>query len=238
MIENINNNFGVTEEKFHDFKQKIKLNEDLITGLYIKYSGKLGIEIKTDPKKLFFELEKIYWEYLKNYKESESFLDLTFKRFCRILVQNSDLYGIIDNFDNSFREYNLYRKCIPVCGFIMINKNKDKVLLVKSRFSDYWGFPKGKVAEGEDYLECGIRETLEETGFKLNRKKKYPKLELKHNGRTQILFLATNIDEEFIFKPIDFEEISEVSFFSFDNLPDLTGNVIPFIPTIKNYLQK
>ena len=212
-------------------------NISLINNLYIKYSSRLDRETKIDPKKLFFKLEKIYWEYIKNHSTNDAFIDFQFKKFCKILIPNSDLKEFIPDFETAFRDYNSYRKCIPVCGFIMLSKDMDKILLVKSRYSDYWGFPKGKINENEDYLKCAIRETQEETGFKINPNKNYLKFELKDNGKTQVLFLASGIDERFKFKPIDYEEISDVKFFKFNDLPELTGNVIPFIPSIEQFIK-
>jgi 8-oxo-dGTP pyrophosphatase MutT (NUDIX family) len=44
---------------------------------------------------------------------------------------------------------------------------QNKILLVLGRRSMKWSFPKGHKERGESYLECAIRETLEETGIDL-----------------------------------------------------------------------
>lgn len=44
---------------------------------------------------------------------------------------------------------------------------KNKILLVRGRRSMKWSFPKGHKESRESYLECAVRETLEETGINL-----------------------------------------------------------------------
>ena len=43
------------------------------------------------------------------------------------------------------------------------------MLLVQGFWSkNSWGFPKGKVNEGEDPARCAVREVLEETGYDIS----------------------------------------------------------------------
>jgi len=43
-------------------------------------------------------------------------------------------------------------------------------LLLKSARHGTWSFPKGRLEPGEDLHTCAVRETAEETGFRLDRK--------------------------------------------------------------------
>ena len=61
-----------------------------------------------------------------------------------------------------------YKKTVPTYGVILLNETLDKVLLVRSYWGRRWGFPKGKVNEGERGHECAAREALEEIGFNLD----------------------------------------------------------------------
>lgn len=45
-------------------------------------------------------------------------------------------------------------------------ENDEKILLVKEG-SGIWGLPGGEMEEGETLAECGVRETLEETGLEI-----------------------------------------------------------------------
>lgn len=44
---------------------------------------------------------------------------------------------------------------------------QNRILLVRGRRSMKWSFPKGHKHSGESYLDCAVRETLEETGIYL-----------------------------------------------------------------------
>jgi len=53
------------------------------------------------------------------------------------------------------------------CGIIFIDN--DKYLVVQGN-SGIWSFPKGRVNENENDINCALREVLEETGVKLEEK--------------------------------------------------------------------
>lgn len=58
---------------------------------------------------------------------------------------------------------------IHSAGLILFRQNaksRPLFLLLFSRTSKYWGFPKGGLEEGENNLKAAIRETEEETGIK------------------------------------------------------------------------
>ena len=52
-------------------------------------------------------------------------------------------------------------KAIPICGAIIKNAARDKVLLVLSTDTKMWGLPKGKINEEEGSYECALREIEE-----------------------------------------------------------------------------
>ncbi len=53
-------------------------------------------------------------------------------------------------------------------GVLLHDKLTNKILLVQSR-GLYWGLPKGSCEEGEDFIDCAIREVKEETGILLEK---------------------------------------------------------------------
>jgi mRNA-decapping enzyme subunit 2 len=74
------------------------------------------------------------------------------------------LFKIQFKFDELFTEFGNYKSEIPVCGCILLNSDLTKIALICSWTGKSWGFPRGKIDEGESSLECAIRETYEETG--------------------------------------------------------------------------
>jgi mRNA-decapping enzyme subunit 2 len=61
------------------------------------------------------------------------------------------------NVDKYLADFRSYRVKVPTYGAILMNKELTQVLLVQG-FRNQWGFPKGKVNENEDPVECAIRE--------------------------------------------------------------------------------
>lgn len=55
------------------------------------------------------------------------------------------------------------------CGFIIYNENEERYLIVFSKKSRLWGFPKGTFEEGndKDFYSCAIRELEEESGYRI-----------------------------------------------------------------------
>ena len=47
---------------------------------------------------------------------------------------------------------------VPVFGAILLNASLTHVLLVRSFRGKSWGFPKGKINEGEPHADCAARE--------------------------------------------------------------------------------
>jgi mRNA-decapping enzyme subunit 2 len=59
--------------------------------------------------------------------------------------------------DKYLAEFRAYRSRIPTYGAILMNQELTKVLLVQG-FRNQWGFPKGKINEVEDPVDCAVRE--------------------------------------------------------------------------------
>jgi ADP-ribose pyrophosphatase YjhB (NUDIX family) len=78
----------------------------------------------------------------------------------------------IPKFKELWDEYRLYMSQIPSNGALIFNKNLDKLLFIvyhnpRERIVRKLDFPKGKVDQGEQQVECALREIREETGLHL-----------------------------------------------------------------------
>ncbi len=97
------------------------------------------------------------------------------------------------------------------CGALVVNKNgsSNKILLIRNRGGNYWGFPKGHREEGETLEETALREIREETGLEIELIKGFSAETAykKDNGNTKYVtyFLAEPVSPEVI---IQEEEIS------------------------------
>ncbi|MCD7810094.1 MAG: NUDIX hydrolase [Erysipelotrichaceae bacterium] len=51
--------------------------------------------------------------------------------------------------------------------FTIILNNKNQILLGKRQDLPLWDLPGGRLEENEEFIDCAIREALEETGYKI-----------------------------------------------------------------------
>lgn len=54
---------------------------------------------------------------------------------------------------------------VQAAGFVLLSPFADKVLLLRNRKRQEWGFPKGHLDQGESLKEGAFRELWEETGI-------------------------------------------------------------------------
>ena len=67
------------------------------------------------------------------------------------------------------RDFNLTKKPVtPLVGVdVFIPDSESRVLLIKRTDNGFWCTPGGSQDFGKTHEECGVREVLEETGFKI-----------------------------------------------------------------------
>ncbi len=101
------------------------------------------------------------------------------------------------------------------CGCIII-KNR-KVLLVYEKNTNFWGFPKGHMEEGESEIQTALRGVKEEVGLEvdIDKEKRY---ELNYIIRdeidkTTVLYIARTKSEEIIMQE---SEIANIKWCDFD----------------------
>lgn len=82
-------------------------------------------------------------------------------------------------------------------GCLVLNDN-GQVLLVTDKSRTIWAFPKGHAEVGETEEQVAMRETLEETGYKVSLIKRLPDLSYKHGETGEPIRVAL-----FLAKPIE-----------------------------------
>lgn len=135
-----------------------------------------------------------------------------------------------------YKEECLEHKNISVCGCIIMNENKDKLLLVKGATSECWGFPKGALENGESNIECAKRETMEETGLDVIITKDSVKEVI--NGITYYNVTVSDRDTNIKYSNvIDKSEICEIKWFKISELiNNNNNNKIKVNKSIKLYI--
>ncbi|KAJ3227178.1 mRNA-decapping enzyme subunit 2 [Clydaea vesicula] len=108
-----------------------------------------------------------------------------------------------------------------VCGAVILNEKRDKVLLVRGfKAGANWSFPRGKINKDERKLDCAIREVLEETGFDItdyvNEKNK---VERTIREQQICLYIASGVPENTFFETQTRKEIGGIHWFKLNSLP-------------------
>ena len=110
-------------------------------------------------------------------------------------------------------------------GFIVLNQDKTKCLLVKAT---HWGFPKGKKNKNESIIQCAIRELYEETSLRENDiviDYNYDMMfELSHTGQAAVGLFVAYANDTCSIKIIDTDELDDIGWFPLsDALNKLDG---------------
>ncbi|KAK3799101.1 hypothetical protein RRG08_051379 [Elysia crispata] len=207
--------------------------------------------------RLFFLIENAYWFYLDFHRvENPRLKDCQMKEFAYCLIKHCPVLNkYLQDFEKHFEGWKQYKRTIQTCGAIIMDPDLKYILLVQSYASkNSWGFPKGKINQGELPSQCAIREVLEETGFDITpHLKENEYLERVTNEQTSILYLVPAIPLDTIFLPKTRCEIRDIQWFPIHTLPTYRGDqtlkeavgqnlnlytVTPFIRHLKAWIQQ
>ena len=110
------------------------------------------------------------------------------------------------------------RPLFQVFSAAVIFNDKKEVLLVKLTYQRFhpWGLPGGSLEYGEAPEDAVLREVWEETSMKV-KIEKFLFIKTWTPDRIGMYYLCNIVDGEF--QPS--EEVSEIGYFSLDNLPDV-----------------
>lgn len=154
--------------------------------------------------------------------------NLRIRDFSLRILQHCPVTSIasLDILEKAYDNWVAYKKRIPVRGLIMLNEAMDSAVLVKGwKSSANWSFPRGKINQEEDDLNCAIREVYEETGFNVeeagliphNRKVKY--FEQTIRDQHLRLYVIPNVPMDTHFEPRTRKEISKIQWYKLVDLP-------------------
>ena len=207
-----------------------------------------------DPVRLFFHIEQAWWFY-----EDKLATDIPtvphirkFPAFSYALFHASSLLKPLRSEHSSMlKAFHVYRAHIPTYGVLLLTRDLKKVLMVTSYHNkNSWGFPKGKINQGEDPLKCAAREVYEEVGYDcahLLEEDRFVDWTERKSGKYIKLYIAEGADEHFEYKPTVEMEIGLIRWFTIRGLPksrqEKHGDhkfwgVAPFINDLNTYVSK
>lgn len=130
---------------------------------------------------------------------------------------------------------------MPVVGVIVINSNNEILLQKRSRNKKLnpgkWGICGGKINLGENSIEAGIRETMEEISVRLNKEElEFLNMNTGDKGHYTIYYVRKNID---IHKCIlQKEEVEELKYFKMEELEKLDNEGFEWLGSLKEIIGK
>lgn len=128
-------------------------------------------------------------------------------------------------------------KMETIVGAIIIKENK--ILMVKEakkKCYSKWAFPAGHLEKGETILEGAKRETLEETGCKVELEKAFPILvgNIKDKNIMMIHFLADLVEDNLLYNT---DEILETKWIDIEQIKNMKEEEFRSYEVVKNILE-
>ncbi|GMK58933.1 hypothetical protein CspeluHIS016_0603750 [Cutaneotrichosporon spelunceum] len=246
---------GEEDEDADGFELSQLSLEEVLDELFIRFIYNLPERERTIDR-LHWSAEEAHWFYEDYVRPSNPTLPaLSQKEFTKEILQLDDSYRDKYDFDEEWKSFLKYKKVVPCCGGILLNRTGDKALMVRGWRNSTWGFPRGKINKNESPEACAIREVLEETGFDMGPlldPNEYLKTFI--NAQDVTMYLVLGVDENTVFKTKTKKEIGKIEWVPVLDLPTWTKqrnqkpvaggkpkrffNVTPFVSGIKAFLQK
>nr|CAG4639252.1 EOG090X07NG [Daphnia magna] len=240
-----------------NWAQMYKIPPDILDDLCSRFIVNVPEEERKDLVRLFFQIELAHWFYIDFYcsEENSTRKQCNIKEFSANIFKATLLLDFLSlDYSRHLEQFREYKQAVPTFGAILLNEELTHVLLVQGFWSkSSWGFPKGKVNEGEDPARCAVREVLEETGFDISHlisAKEF--LETTVNDQLTRLYIVPGVPHDTKFIPRTRNEIRAVQWFSVADLPNCKKDamtkvrlgigsssffmVFPFVRLIRNWV--
>ncbi|GAX81225.1 hypothetical protein CEUSTIGMA_g8657.t1 [Chlamydomonas eustigma] len=195
---------------------------ELIELKFLKTAPK---EVLSSMEQTMFLVEHAYWYYEDSVRDKNPELRhfSGFEPFAKYMFSKSEILSQhLDNFADIMRAFNRYKHSIPVYGAILLDGPMEKVLLVRGlKSSAGWGFPRGKVNQGESGIVCAAREVEEETGMNIEELiNPQHVIQVTIDGKLNTLYIVTDIDPQTTaFAPQTKGEIGAYGWHYIEDLP-------------------
>jgi 8-oxo-dGTP pyrophosphatase MutT (NUDIX family) len=164
-----------------------------------------------DPQKnsyfesLMFLVEQAHWYYEDHVREPppppsparHAYRSYSLRDFAALVFAGSpELQKYSPSVDAILGRFRAFKRNVPVMGAALLDARMERVLLVKGLGSGAgWGFPRGKVNQGEADAACAAREVAEETGIDIEgRVVEEDHVEMTVDGKRHKLFIVPGLD--------------------------------------------
>jgi mRNA-decapping enzyme subunit 2 len=182
--------------------EKLSMSE-ILDDLATRFIINVPPEELKSIQRVCFQIEQAHWFYEDYIREvNQKLQSCNLKQFSLLMFQHCPLLQHwAPEHERAFNTFMQYKVRVPGCGAILLNEDLTKILLVRGwKSSAAWGFPKGKINQGESETSCAIREVFEETGFDVStyiRSNEY--IERVINDQRMRLYIISGINENIQF---------------------------------------
>ncbi|CAJ0602956.1 unnamed protein product [Cylicocyclus nassatus] len=238
-----------------------RIPHEVLQDLTFRFLANIPDEEKSDKVRMCFQVELAHWFYIDFYCKQEARKDcaqMGMREFARQIFKHcEELAPYAARVDQVIDEWRWYKSTVPTYGAILLDETLNHVLLVQGFYAskNSWGFPKGKVNEGEEPRCCAIREVFEETGFNFGDHRPHggeKKLQKFVNETMVRLYIVPDVPTDFPFAPQTRNEIRKIQWFNVWELPTdrndqhrfgILSNhnfytVMPFVQDLQKYIMK
>ena len=191
--------------------------DDVVVELCGRFLLSLPAEELQVVSRLFFQIEQMWWFYEDHKADQHSHLPhMDHQEFGRQVFRLCDLFDPVrTQYDALYAAFKTYLLSVPVFGVFIMNPLMNKVVLVKSYNGSWLGFPRGKVNQNEEEVECAVREANEEIGIDLTGRVESNSFIRFPEGKKMVkLFLVAGVNESTtVFQTQTRKEIGNISWY-------------------------
>lgn len=216
--------------------------DDVISIIIKSHIDILSDDLLSNTIKFGAALEQAHWDYEDNYADAyRSIKHMSFKKFIAHILPRcpGHIRGLYPRPHKLINRYYQYKKKIPVCGCIVLNKDMTRVILVTDFKNRHYTFPRGKIDPGESTYECALREVAEEIGQDM---RPYTTIEDEivkfSSGRNVTMYVALGVPEDIVFAPKTKKEIMDIRWYDINDLPHQTYDVNVFVEPLRRWISR
>jgi mRNA-decapping enzyme subunit 2 len=228
---NNNNTNNITMTKMNN-QQKEQQNK-IINGVPVSLMEDLAMKFVlnapqqelANPNRILFLIELAWWHYEDFSRKTDAQLPKqSLQNFAELLYLTiPQLKKFHSKAREIYEKFIIYKFSVPCAGAVLLNPEMDKVILVKGMGKgSSWGFPKGKINDGEKISTCAAREVEEEIGVNISSlRDENVFLFFRSKGETNqetTLFVIPGVSEQTHFATYTRDEISQICWHPIGNL--------------------